>query len=236
MSSLMFAVSIILATYSLQYTSVTMHQVIWAPQSLVVAAIAFLVLGEKLTKSHVIGLVITLFGALIIVNKIIGSGDFITFGTQFGNFLSILAFICSCLFVVFSKQSSKFYSPLAIVFSNFLFAAILSFTFVPLEISFSTFNANSISQDGIIAIISLALFSSVAVYLLYQILIKRTMAFIVTLTNYVSMVFAIILGSIFFGERMSAELVLGIAIVVIGVLLATSYKDILKFLKQIKLT
>lgn len=232
LSSLMFAVSILLATYSLVYTSVTMHQIIWIPQSLVVAVGAFLILREKLNKNHVVGLLFAITGASILLSQIIGSADTVTFGTTLGNFLSILAFICSCFFVIFSRKSSRFYPPLVITFANFLTAAFLSLVLVPFALASADFNQIVISPSAVYAIISLALFSSVAVYYLYQVLVKRTLAFIVTLTNYVSMIFALILGKVFYGESLGSVSLLGIALIILGVIFATSSKDLVNFARK----
>lgn len=225
-TNIFFAGSVLFSNVGIQYTSVVMTQVIYAPSSLVVALIGFLLLGEKLSRNQMAGLVLTILGFLIVTLGFIKIQDSISFGTIQGNLLTVLAVLCWSSFLILSRKISKIYSPLEITFSNFVMTAVFSIVLIPLRLF--SFSRTSVDLQGIIGLVVLVIFSTVLVYYLYQLVIEKTSAFISSLVIYISFVIAVFLGMIFYGERLSLYLVLGSLLILVGVFFATSFQYLSK--------
>lgn len=225
-ANLSFAGSVLFSNIGIIYTSVIMTQIIYAPSSLVVAIIGFLFLEEKLSRNQIVGLVLTILGFLIVILGFTEIQDSISFGTIRGNLLTGFAVLCWSSFLIISRKISKIYSPLQITFANFTATAILSMLAIPLQ--FFRFSKSPVDLQGIIGLTVLILFSTVLVYYLYQLVIKKTSAFISSLVIYVTFVIAAVAGMIFYGERLNLYLVVGSLLILTGVFLATSFKYLSK--------
>src|SRR3990167_1687152 len=150
-----------------------------------------------------------------------------------GNWIFFAFGIKNTSVIVGSKRISNIYSPSIITFYNFAVAFVIGLFLLPLDLLFGNINSIKISPESILGLVSLALFSSVLFFYLYQLLIKLTSAFTASLVLYPVTILASFLGIIFFNEELTLSLFFGAVIVVGGVIFAT-YKQFSKKIIKLK--
>lgn len=224
LANLLFAANWLFFATGIQYTSVIMSQIIYIPTALIVAILGYLFLKEKLSKNQVFGLVLTLIGMSVLIWGSTRSQDILSFGKPLGNFLIILGLFSWSIYTIVSRKISSIYTPLTITFYNFLISAIFVSLLIPLKLGNKDFMLADITIGGILGLVSIAFFNSVLFFWLYQWVIGKTSAFISSLILYVTPIIAAFTGIIFFGEKLTASLVLASALIMVGVFLATTYQ------------
>ena len=232
-SSLLFAGNWLFFSIGLQFSTIIMSQIIYMMTPLIVAILGYFFLKEILSKNQILGLILAILGMSILIYGSIKSQDIFSFGTPLGNFILIIAKICWALYLVTSRKVSKSYSPLTILFFNFITATLVALLIIPFELSIRQFDLTNVSATGLFSLLALALISSVLVFFLYQWLIKHTSAFIPSLLSYPVALVAGIIGIIFFGEKLTVNLILGGALIMLGVFLATTYQYAKKLMSNI---
>src|SRR5438552_3083541 len=75
LSGLALGANIIFFSIGVQHTSVIMSQIIFIPSTIIVAILGYFFLGEKLTKNHILGLVLTVFGMALLISGSIKTQD-----------------------------------------------------------------------------------------------------------------------------------------------------------------
>ena len=233
LANIFFAGNWIFFAFGIKNTSVIVGQLSYVPTALIVAFLGYLFLRERLKNEEIIGLVLTIVGMLVIVYGSIRSQDVLSFGTPLGNLLVFLGLISWSFYIVASKRISNIYSPSIITFYNFAVAFVIGLFLLPLDLLFGNINSIKISPESILGLVSLALFSSVLFFYLYQLLIKLTSAFTASLVLYPVTILASFLGIIFFNEELTLSLFFGAVIVVGGVIFAT-YKQFSKKIIKLK--
>lgn len=223
-ANILFAANWLFFAFGMRYTSVIMGQIIYLPTAILVAILGYLFLKETLSREQLMGLILTLFGMGFLIFGSVKSQDILSLGTLQGNLLIVAGLFCWSFYTVISRKISNIYTPLSIIFFNFATSFILSLFLMPFELSRKSFNLSNVPESGIMGLIGLVLFSSIALFYLYQWLIKNTSAFISSLVLYIVTVFATLSGIFFFNEKLSANLVIGASLIVLGVFLATTYK------------
>ncbi|MDP2632349.1 MAG: DMT family transporter [Candidatus Curtissbacteria bacterium] len=219
----LFAINWLTFAIGLQKTSVTMSQLMYVPTSLIVAFLSAFILKEKFTKTQIIGLSITIFGALIIAFESI-SGTSNSFGSLLGNAIVFFGVLCWSLYLVLSKKISHIYSPLTIIFYNFLVSFILASALVIANPSARNFDFENITHVGFLSLAYIGIMSSSVYFYLNQWFIKHTSAFFSSLQIYPLTVIASILGAIFFHETITLSLIISASLIMSGVYLATSFQ------------
>lgn len=220
-AGILFAANWILFAFGIQRSSIIMSQALYIPAPIIVAILGFIFLKEKLSKNHVIGLFLSLVGISLLLFESVGAQDIVSFGTPFGNLLVTCAVLTWSLYLIVSRRISKDYSPLTIIFYNFITSFFASLLLLPFERSIGHFQIE-FTTEGILGLVSLALFSSVIVFYLIQWLIKQTSAFLPSLTLYLTAIFGGFAGIIFYGERLSAYFIVGAILIFSGVFIATA--------------
>lgn len=222
LANILFAANWLFFAFGIQHTTVIMGQIIYLPTAAIVAIIGYLFLKEKLTKEQIIGLILTIGGMSFLIYGSYSTGEVLSFGTPTGNFLVMLGLFSWSVYTVVSRSISSLYSPLTITFFNFVMAFVLSLILLPFEFVNQSSLIN-VTSTGILGLISVVLFNSVIFFYLYQWLVKHTSAFISSLSLYLVTVFASAAGIIFFNEKLTTSLIIGVVLVVFGVFLSTSY-------------
>ncbi|MBI2327788.1 DMT family transporter [Candidatus Curtissbacteria bacterium] len=222
--NLLFAGNWLLFAYGIQHTSVIMSAAIYLPSSLIVAIFGYLFLKEKLGNFQIIGMISTLMGMSLLIYGSAMSQDIRSLGTLQGNFLILIALLSWSFFLVVSRKISQSIDPSIITLSNFIVSFLASLIFIFIELLLGNQLKLSVSLPAVVGILSLAIFSSLIVYYLYQWLLKHAPAFISSLAIYPAAALASLYGIIFFGERITATFLFGASLILFGVFLATSYK------------
>jgi drug/metabolite transporter (DMT)-like permease len=226
LASALFAGNWLFFAMGIQRTSIIMGQIIYLPTSLIVAAIAYIFLKEKLKYEQVIGLVITIGGFLILTYGLITSGDVLSFGTPLGNLFVVAGLLSWSFYTVISRKISGIYKPQVITFFNFVITSLFAFLLIPSELSSHPQIFSQITPSAILSMSSVVIFSSILFFFFYQWLIKYTSAFISSLVLYPVTILAGLSGVVFFNEKLSPSYIFGGILVFVGVFLATSYQYI----------
>lgn len=154
---------------------------------------------------------------------------------------------------VLSLQDRKFFiSMLAVVISAFFNASVLimvkkygadihplAINFIPLNLSglillilsgvFEDWNTIKFGVKGIGSVIYLGIFGSILTFTIYYWLLKKISAVIMSLTAFLTPVFAVIIGVFVGKESITVNVLLGASLVLIGMLLVNSSFLIKKF-------
>ena len=221
LAGVLFAANWILFAFGIQRSSIIMSQALYIPVPIIVAFLGYIFLKEKLSKSHIIGLLLSLIGISFLLFESIGSQDVISFGTPLGNLLVACGVFAWSFYLIVSRKISNLYSPITIIVYNFTLAFFASLFLFPIELSTNQLPAD-ITGQSVLGVFALALFSSVIVFYLIQWLVKYTSAFIPSLTLYLTSIFGSVVGIIFYGERLSTRFIIGAMLIFAGVFIATT--------------
>lgn len=221
-AGLLFSLNWIFFAYGIQKTNVFAGQLIYVPTSLIVAGLGYLFLREKLKKVQIVGLLLTLAGMVVLFLGSARSDRALSLGTPWGNFLVAGGVIAWSTYIVLTRKVSHKFSPLNIIFIDFFLTAVISgILLIPLSHQ-AGFLLIKPEPKIILSIISASIISSVGFFFLSQWLIKNTSAFISSTFIYPTTLSALVYGTIFFGERLSIEIIFATILIVVGVYLGTN--------------
>lgn len=223
-----FSINAALFAIAIQYTSIIMANILYALVPVLVAFLGYLLLREKLAKQHIVGFLISLAGTAILIKGSLETSDIFTFGQPLGNFLIITGIFSWGFWIVAARSLSKSYSSLTILFFVFLTTAVLLLATLPFEWSIRPFILSNITAAGFASLLGVIFLSSVALYFLYQWLIKNTSAFLASLVAYGSIAFGVLAGPVILHERLTTQLIIGVVLVICGVFFATTYTQLKK--------
>lgn len=196
---------------SLRYTTATNSSLIGATNPIVTTVLAFIFLKEKISYRNLIGILISLFGVMLITTN----GDMgLLFSFKFnsGDILMIIAVICWAAYGILSKKALEIYSPIKITGYAFLTCVILLIPFVILEKPW-VYLPNT-TTSGWISVFYMAIFPSVFGYLIQQISIKKIGPTKTSLYINLVPVFSMVLAYFMLGESISfIKIVAGIFII-----------------------
>ena len=196
-----------------------MGQLIYVPTAIMVALLGYFFLKEKLSAKEIIGLILSLAGILYLILGSFKTKDVLSFGTPLGNFLVIIALFSWAFYLILTRAISKNFKPLTIIFIDFAISGLISSIFFISNIR--NFYLVTFDVNLIMAILAIACLSSIGFFFLNQWVVKHTSAFISSMLLYPATLSAIIYGVIFFSERLETSLIIGGAVMIIGVFLST---------------
>lgn len=196
---------------SLKYTSATNSSLIGATNPIVTTILACIFLKDKITYKNILGILISLFGVILITTN---GNISVLFNMKFniGDILMMVAVLCWATYGVLSKKVLEVYSPIKITSYAFLTCVIILIPLVILEKPWvympnTTFN-------GWMSVIYMAIFPSVGGYLIQQISIKKIGPTKTSLFINLVPVFSMILAFCILGESISIiKIIAGILII-----------------------
>ncbi|GEM_PF-5951496 len=227
-ANILFAINWLLFSLGVAQTSVIMAQIMYVPTAIIVAAIGYIFLKEKINKEQIFGLILTISGISFLIASSINQQGVLSFGSPIGNLLIAFGMLAWASYLVISRKISKEFPPEAITFFNFLITIPIALILIPLEKSPLP---SSVTFVSVVALLSIVFVSSIGFFILIQLLIKHTSAFIASLAIYPMTIFATIAGVVFYGEKITMNFLIGAAFVLFGVFIATSYKFARKYIK-----
>lgn len=207
--------------FGLELSTAESGTIIYTDLPLLVAILSFIFLREKLEKRKILGILLGLSGVfLIILLPIISSG--IT-GDFFGSLLIFFATLSWALYTIGSgllikKREITVLSITAVSFFTGLFFSLIA----ALSWSGPHFYTPILNLTNLFWVIYLSTFGLVLTVLLYQWAIKYASATTASLNQYLQPVFTISLATVFLGEKMTIEFVIGTLFVFAGVFIATT--------------
>lgn len=203
-----------LVYWSEQYLSSGLTAILFSTMPLMVAVLARVFLGDRLSPAKIGGIVFGIAGVYAIFRENVSLG-----GERMA--LGILAALgsafCASVSSVIVKRFSKAYSPFASILLPHAFAGVL-LTTAGLSIERST----PITWSGTtyMTVLYLALFGSVSAFALYFWIIKHVDVTVLSYQTFIIPVLASVLGWIFLGETITLSTAVGGGMIIAGIALA----------------
>lgn len=231
--SLFFAGNVGLFSIAIQYTTAIVAQILYTLVPIIVLVMSYVFLKEKITISKILGLVIAVVGAGILLQQSIVKAEVITFGTPFGNILNLLAVFSWSYYILVSKELTKKYSPLTTTFSSFITTIVVLLLLLPVEYVIRPIAIGNVTAVGIGSILWLGIFSSAVMFLLTQVVVKKTSPFITSFSQYFGPFASALISIPLLGEKPTSILFFAGLFIFCGVFYATSYEQVRKYLKSV---
>ena len=199
----------------LKYTSAANTGWIIGTSPIFIAILGFLLLKEKLTKKKTGGIIISLFGLVLLISK--GNLTSLSFISGKGDMLVLLSCLTWGFYSVVNRKIALDYSPLISTFYMFVCMAVLTF---PFNLNFASLQSIvHLSSTGWIAILFLGIFCAGLGYVLWAQALSRMNSANVAAFLYLEP-FVTVLGAWFFlGEQITGVMALSGFIIMIGVAL-----------------
>ncbi len=197
---------------ALQLTSASQAGMVTAMLPLMVGAVAYFTLGEKVSRQSWAGFVIAFLGVVWL--SLQAEQDTSAPNPLLGNFYELMAMLCAAFYTVVIKKLSNRYKPLFLT-------AVQSFVGVLFFLPLATWEGfpSSLPLETGVSIIYLGAVVTLAAYGLFNYGISQVPAS--TASAYVNLipVFTILLAVIWLGESLSSGQLTAISLIAVGVFL-----------------
>ena len=220
----------IFETYTYQsFASPTIAEALLSTQPVMAPIFAFVLLRERVTRNNILGILISTAGMLLLL--FMGNGDMgnglLDMGNGKGVILAILTVSMSVSYSVILRRIPSRYSPLSIVFYVQSISLVLFYivwivmgeagTLLhhPTPLYTTPHNSTQLLQSCF-AVGYLAVFASVAAFVLFCYTVRRIGVTRANIFNNVRPVFTAILMWLIFGEILPIWKLIGIAVIIIG--------------------
>jgi drug/metabolite transporter (DMT)-like permease len=220
-------INIILFTFGIGYTTVIMSTLIYSMTPILVGIIAHYTLQESFTKQKLLGLIISFIGILLLLNQSFSGMQSNIFGEPLGNILICIATIGYSYYIIYSRRvlHKKNNNPVQTTFLTFIFCLLFICAILIITILFGFTQFKPLPSEGIWGFIVVGL-GSVVQYSCLQIGIKRTSAFTASIFQYTGPFIAAAVAIPFLHEQITVQLVFGGLLILFGVFIATTYKQL----------
>lgn len=219
--SVFYFANIVLFSWGIKYTTGIASQLLYVLSPILVLLGAFFMLGEKISKSQLLGSLISFVGVLLLLAKSINPDTLNSLGTFKGNLAILTAVVCWSLFTVESRRYLKGVPSQEITLFAFLVTAFLSLPLMIWETRTSSFLA--VNTEQILILVILGLVCSIGFLVLQQYALAHVKAFYVSFSTFLGVFFTCFTGLVFFNEKISWALGLGLILIVFGSLLVVLY-------------
>lgn len=188
----------------------------------------FMIPNEKIGIGKTIGMVLGFIGIIIIFSD---SFSFTISDYLLGMFAVMLSGIMQAFIAVTLKKHGKHLNPLSMNFIPMLIAGIAG-TLIGLIAE--NMSRISFREDGILAVLYLAIFGSVVTFTSFYWLMKKINVVILSLIAFITPIVALILGWVFYNEVLATHHIIGSALVLVGLLIANLYGVLQQKVKEVK--
>jgi len=207
-----------LAYYGLHYTTATNGLILNSCIPVMIIAISWMFLGERLSGVQLSGVVLSLFGVLTILSR----GDvtvLAAFRLNIGDLFVLASILVWSLYTIGLR-----WRPVGVHFMSFLFvlACVGDIAVLPLAtLELATGTRVELTLANVSAIAFVALFSSVLAYIAWNRGVELVGASIAGLFVHLMPVFGVVLAWIFLGERVAPFHLAGIVLILSGIYITT---------------
>jgi drug/metabolite transporter (DMT)-like permease len=174
--------------------------------------IALIWLKEKLTIYRIIGLILGFLGVTLLVGWQSLQGDLVILIAVFAGISAALMYAIAA---PYAKLKLSGVPALVITTGSLLSAAVFLLPFLPF-----TLPQNPITFNAIIAVISLALFSTALAYILFYRILQKIGSTRALTVAYLVPIFAMIWGAIILKEAITISMVLSCGLILVGTAIA----------------
>ena len=208
-------------TYGLKLSSATSVSLLVATIPIFAAIFALLLLKERIGIWRAMGIALSVIGVGTILTSVPGQATGWKM-VQAGNLLGLGAALCAGLYMAMGRDLLSRYSPLTITTFQALAAVLIFFPLAGLE--FFTHQWGETNAFTFAAVIYLALFCSVLAFFLWNYGISRLEASRAAVFTNLVPVFTVFGAYFLLGEKVYAGQMIGGALVIGGVTLASAAK------------
>lgn len=175
----------------------------------------FLLPNEKISLLRIIGIVIGFLGVIFIFNN---GFSHVSIRMFYGMAAIIAGAIIQAFGLVFLRRLGEHAHPVTLNFCSMSLSAVPLFAVSVVVEDYSNlhFNAQSLGS-----IVYLSIFCTVVTFVIYFWLVKHVEAVILSLSAFITPVIAVVIGVIGMGERITNDVYIGSALVLIGVAFAS---------------
>lgn len=188
----------------------------------------FMIPNEKIGIGKTVGMILGFSGIIIIFSD---SFSFTLSDYLLGMFSVMLSGIMQAYIAVTLKKYGKHLNPLSMNFIPMLIAGIAG-TLIGLFAE--DMSKVSFEENGILAVLYLAIFGSVVTFTSFYWLMKRINVVILSLIAFITPIVALLLGWIFYNEVFTTHHLIGSALVLIGLLIANLYGIVFQKVKELR--
>jgi drug/metabolite transporter (DMT)-like permease len=210
-----FILSNTLSTWGLKYISAGLGSIIGATFPLWLVIIILVRSRTSLPRRAILGFILGFAGICVIFYPHLD--DFFQSGFKFGIFLSIAASISWAFGTLYTKQKASDFNPYFSLGLQMAISGIILYI-----VSWSSgisMPINEIPRASWIAIIYLVIFSSILTFVAYLYALQHLPASRVSIYAYINPIVAVLIGSLFFGEKFTLYMGIGGIITLFGVYL-----------------
>jgi drug/metabolite transporter (DMT)-like permease len=204
-----------LFTVGLNYTTVGHSALIVGMGPINVLLLARLMGLEAITARKVVGMGLAFAGVVVLVAE---HGFRATGGTWVGDLITLTGSLAFCLYTVLGKRVAARYDSMAMNLYNYLAAGILV---LPLTAWRGwRLDWRGVGWEGWLGLAYMSVFASVVAYLIFYWALRHMAASRLAAFSYLMPLLATLLGIFLLGERVTLYLLVGGALVLVGVGLA----------------
>ncbi len=230
--SLLATINILFYYLGLSLSTANAATLTYAGAPMLTAILAHYLIGERLNRQKLTGILVGFAGILFIAFLPTFSRGESVSGNITGNIFFVCATIAWSFYTISSRRAiaDKGYSPVAVT-SMFLFTTTAVFFVISLFTFKPSYIPTLLQPSTILLVLHLGVIVTVATYLLYQWAIKHSSATTASLQNYIGPVFSILVNVAVLKEAISPAFVFGTALVLVGIVI-TSGSGLLQEVKD----
>ncbi|OGI82884.1 hypothetical protein A3G53_02590 [Candidatus Nomurabacteria bacterium RIFCSPLOWO2_12_FULL_44_11] len=209
------AANVFLFVWGLEYTTAIISGMLYASVPLITAALASLILSEKVSIKKWLGIIVGFSGVLIIILGPTLRGSSEWGGTIFGNAIIFLAVIAFCFYSVVSKKYSSEYSPIVLVKYFFFTTFIVQSAFLLFRLENFRILAD-IHPVTWLAVIYSGVIGTTLYYFLYQYVIKKASPVLASTAFFLQPLANILWAWLLIGEKITSIFFFGAIFIFLG--------------------
>lgn len=214
LSLLNFVLSNGLSTWGVKYISSGLGAIIGAMVPVWIVFISIFK-GEKITKLAILGILVCFSGVCVIFYEHLL--DFLQPDFQFGILLSVIATITWAFGTLYTKKKAASFNPYFSLGLQMLISSISLFSFI--GASGTGIPLSEIPANSWWSIAYLIIFGSILTFIAFIYALQKLPTELSSVYAYINPIVAVVLGSLIFGEPLTAAIIFGGSITLIGLYL-----------------
>lgn len=208
------AVTYMLTYVGIQFSSSTDRAAVSPLEPVALAVLSAIFLRERLARRQWLGIAVACAGAYLLATREMHSGGTFTNRQGLGAVLILISFLTEGMYSILGKPLLQRYRALTLTAWSMLFAAFFLFLYVGLTEGWPAPPPHGRAWG---ALLYLAVPCTVIGYTLWYILLEHMPAGVLGAFIFIQPVVGILLGILFRDERLTAALLIGAALIVLGV-------------------